>query len=268
MEVAWLGHATADIRLSGRRFITDPILRDRVGHLIRHHGSSTLESGPVDAVLISHLHHDHLDLASLRQFGADVTMIVPRGAGRLIERAATGEIIELGVDDDISIGPVRITAVPAAHKTTRTFSRRRAEPLGYVLRGDDETVYFPGDTDLHPAMADLPAPDLALLPIWGWGPTIGPGHLDPARAADAAGLLRARAVLPVHWGTFAPLTPRGVWPNRRPPRWLDQPAQRFAVEMQRRAPDSALYIPRPGSAALDPDMLGERTAQLLEQLRS
>ena len=249
IEITWLGHATVDVRLGGARLVTDPILRDRVAHLRRHDGTSQLDSDPdatpIDAVLISHLHHDHLDLASLRQLPAGTALVVPRGGAKVVGRHAPGEVVEMSVDDELTVGDVRVTAVPADHHRGRVLSRAKATPLGFVMEHADGVVYFPGDTDLHPAMSDLPAPDVALLPIWGWGPTIGSGHLDPERAAEAAATLRARAVLPVHWGTFAPIRPR---PGR--PGWLDRPAGTFTDAMARHAPDSHLALVRPGPDAV------------------
>ncbi len=241
IDVAWLGHATVDIRLGGSRFLTDPILRDRVAHLRRHRGTGVLDDGALDAVLISHLHHDHLDLASLRRLPIEVPILVPRGAGRLVGRGTRHEVVELGVGDDVVVASTRVTAVPADHRANRFLSRTRSGPLGFLLERADRIVYFPGDTDLHPVMVDLPRPDLALLPIWGWGRTVGPGHLDPSRAAIAAATMDAGAVLPVHWGTFAPI---GV--ARREPGWFDRPADEFVTAMARDAPDSTLHLVRPG----------------------
>ena len=261
LEVAWLGHATTDIRLGGGRFVTDPLLRDRVAHLRRHAGTSSLPDGPpVTAVLISHLHHDHLDLPSLRRLPPGTPLVVPRGAGRLVRSAAPGEVLEVSAGDDVTFGGVRITAVPADHQSNRTLSRVTADPLGFVLDGGGRTVYFPGDTDLHPVMKHLPSPDVALLPIWGWGPSIGPGHLDPARAVEAAEWLRARAVLPVHWGTLAPIhstalkdgaasvvrRTRLARSQRAAPAWLAQPGTRFDAAVRERAPALDLRLVAPG----------------------
>lgn len=246
LDVVWLGHATADVRLGSTRIVTDPVLRDRLAHLRRHGGTmrldpGPLDPGPVDAVVISHLHHDHLDLPSLRLLPAGTPLIVPRGAGRLVARAAPGEVIEVVPGDTVDIGGTTVTAVPADHHPGRFLSRAKAQPLGFVLDGAERTVYFPGDTDLHPVMADLPAPDVALLPIWGWGRTLGSHHLDPERAARAATMLRARSVLPVHWGTFAPVRAR-----RGVPAWFHRPAARFRREMERHAPETGLVLVPPG----------------------
>jgi L-ascorbate metabolism protein UlaG (beta-lactamase superfamily) len=244
LDVVWLGHASTDITIDGARLVTDPVLRDKVAHLRRHDGASTLAPGPIGAVLISHLHHDHLDLRSVRQLPKDTPLIVPRGAARLLARHAPGDIVEVRPGDEVVVDGVRVTAIPAEHKRGRTGRRAEGDPLGFLMESASHVVYFPGDTDLHPIMADLPAPDLALLPIWGWGRTLGPGHLDPDRAAQAAAVLRARAVVPVHWGTFAP-----VRLGSGAPLWLRQPADQFRAAMERHAPETDLRIVRPGGTS-------------------
>jgi L-ascorbate metabolism protein UlaG (beta-lactamase superfamily) len=264
LEVAWLGHATVDIRIGGARFVTDPLLRDRVGHLRRHAGTSSLPDGmPVTAVLVSHLHHDHLDLPSLRRLPVGTPLVVPRGAARLVRGTAPGSVVEASPGDELDFAGIRVTAVPADHQSNRTLSRVRAAPLGYILEGGGRTVYFPGDTDLHPVMRDLPSPDVALLPIWGWGPSIGPGHLDPARAVEAAAWLRARAVLPVHWGTLAPIHTTAIRDganaavrrtrlartDRAAPAWLSRPGSVFQAAVAERAPELELRLVAPGPTA-------------------
>jgi L-ascorbate metabolism protein UlaG (beta-lactamase superfamily) len=106
--------------------------------------------------------------------------------------------------------------------------------VGYLITGPGQgrTVYFAGDTDLFPEMSSLaPAIDVALLPIWGWGPTLGWGHLDPERAAEATGLLSPTCVVPIHHGTLLPIglraLPIGV-------RTLTRPAAHFFDAVRRR----------------------------------
>jgi L-ascorbate metabolism protein UlaG (beta-lactamase superfamily) len=91
-------------------------------------------------------------------------------------------------------------------------------------------------------MRELGEIDTALLPVWGWGPKAGPGHLDPERAARAAALVRPRTAIPVHWGTYA--SP-GVWWRADP----QLPAREFEREMAQRAPDVAVTILSPGRSA-------------------
>ena len=102
---------------------------------------------------------------------------------------ASRDVREVGVGETVEISGVSVTAVPAVHDARRgPHSRLQAAPVGYVVRGR-YAVYFAGDTDLFPAMAEIRA-DVALLPIWGWGRTLGPGHLDPVTAVRAVELVR------------------------------------------------------------------------------
>ena len=102
-----------------------------------------------------------------------------------------------------------------------------------MIEGADRSVYFAGDTDVFPGMAELAPVDVALLPIWGWGPTMGPGHMDPARAAEAAALLGARLAIPIHWGTYYPVH-LGL---RGPPGFLQTPPPLFEEAVRERSPD-------------------------------
>ena len=97
-----------------------------------------------------------------------------------------------------------VTAVEAEHDGRRHPLGPVAETLGFEIAGAHR-VYFAGDTDVFAGMEALAGRhDLALLPIWGWGPSLGPGHMDPAAAARAVALLRPRLVVPIHWGTLFP----------------------------------------------------------------
>lgn len=241
-DVTYLGHSTVLVVMGGQRILTDPVLYDRVTILRR--AVSPLPAdlyADIDGVVISHLHHDHLDLPSLRLLGAGVRLIVPRGAGRLLWRAGFADVTEVGVGDEASIGPVRVTATPARHSGFRLPFGPRGVAVGYVLEAGSERVYFAGDTDIFDAMSELGEVDLALLPVWGWGPRLGPGHMDPARAAEALRLVRPRAAVPIHWGTLWPLGLGRVRPNR-----LDAPPLEFARRAALAAPDVEVYTTAPG----------------------
>jgi L-ascorbate metabolism protein UlaG (beta-lactamase superfamily) len=243
IDVTWLGHATADVSIAGVRFLTDPVLRTRLAHLRRRCPPAVLAPGSIDAVLISHLHHDHLDLSSLRRLPA-APVIVPRGAGRLVSRSGRSEIVEVAPGDVIEVGAARVLVVHADHSGRRSLSRAHGPALGFLIEGAGRRVYFPGDTDLFDDMTSFGPLDLALLPIWGWGQHLGPGHLNPRTAADAAAVLGAASVLPIHWGTFSPL---GM--SRGRAEWLDSPAVDFAAALPSTAPGSRLVLLEPGGAS-------------------
>jgi L-ascorbate metabolism protein UlaG (beta-lactamase superfamily) len=242
--VTWLGHATADVSVGGLRFLTDPVLGMHIAHLRRRCPAPVLAPGSIDAVLISHLHHDHLDLASLGQLTA-APVIVPRGAGRLVSRSGLDDVVEVAPGDSVSVGDARVLVVHADHSGKRTLSRAHGPALGFVIEAGDRRVYFPGDTDLFDGMQSFGPLDLALLPIWGWGPSLGPGHLDPLRAAEAAAVLGAASVVPIHWGTFTPI---GL--SRSRPHWLDRPAVQFADALPAVSPGSKLVLLEPGARAV------------------
>jgi L-ascorbate metabolism protein UlaG (beta-lactamase superfamily) len=224
--------------------LTDPMLRGWLGPL-RRQGQAPPSELPrvVDLVLISHLHRDHLDLPSLRRFPSSTPLVVPRGAGGVVARARGDEILEISRGETISGGQIEVTAVPALHDGRRDrWGGQRIEPLGYVISGGRRKVYFAGDTDLFDGMADLGPLDLALLPIWGWGPSVGTGHLDPARAAQALAMLRPRVAVPIHWGTFYPAGLRRLRPAP-----LSQPPLEFRRLAAELVPEVRVEVLQPGS---------------------
>jgi L-ascorbate metabolism protein UlaG (beta-lactamase superfamily) len=143
------------------------------------------------------------------------------------------------------VGPVRVLATKAVHDGRRDVPSRRAEAVGYLLVGSC-SVYFAGDTDVFDGMADLVRDlpqglDVALLPVAGWGLTLGPGHMDVEAAVRALELLRPRIAVPVHWGT---LRIPGAWRLRRASTL--QAPHRFAALAAERVPGTAVVLPAPG----------------------
>jgi L-ascorbate metabolism protein UlaG (beta-lactamase superfamily) len=197
----------------------------------------------VDAVLISHLHYDHLDIPSLQRLGREMPVVAPHGAGALIRRkAGIANVLELRPGEQIEIGAVTVRATHAEHDPGRLPFGVRAAPLGYLIDGGGHSAYFAGDTDVFAGMGDLSPVDVALLPIWGWGPTMGPGHMDPDRAAKAAGLLGARLAIPIHWGTYYPIH-LGI---RGPPDFLKTPPSLFERAIREHAPTTEVRVLQPG----------------------
>jgi L-ascorbate metabolism protein UlaG (beta-lactamase superfamily) len=239
MELRYVGHGTCLIDVDGVRLATDPVLRRNVLHLRRVFPLELGPPRPVDAVLVSHAHHDHLDLPSLLRLGRTTRVVVPRGVGRLLRRRGFRAVTEVEAGDRVEVGTVTVRATPAAHVGSRPPFVPRADALGYVIEGD-VSAYFAGDTDLFPGMAGLePDLDVALLPVWGWGATLGRGlHLDPAGAAEAVRLLRPRIAIPIHWGTFLPAH-RGL---RGRPRFLREPPHAFAQAVRRLAPEVEIRV--------------------------
>ncbi len=242
-EATFLGHSTVLIEMGDARILTDPVLLDRVSILRRTVGSLPDDLyRDIDVVVISHLHLDHLDVPSLRTLGTDTALIVPRGAGGYMRRMGFTRVEELVPGKSVVIDGVDIRATKADHSGFRPPFGPTAEALGYVFELGNESVYFAGDTDIFPEMSDLAGVDLALLPVWGWGPRLGPGHMDPERAADALQVIRPRETVPIHWGTLWPMGMGRVMPER-----LEKPPLEFAAAAERKAPDVKILLTLPGT---------------------
>ncbi|MGK5631972.1 MBL fold metallo-hydrolase [Streptomyces sp. URMC 123] len=244
VEITWWGHATATVVDSGVRVLTDPLLVRRLAHLRRRRGAlPPPEAAVADLVLVSHLHADHLHPRSLALLAPGTRLLVPRGAVRAVPGlrriAAKGvRLTEVVPGDEVRCGPVVVRAVPAAHDGRRLpYGPRRAPALGYVVRGE-ATTYFAGDTGLFDGMAAAVGPcDVALLPVGGWGPYLGPGHLDAGRAARALARLAPRRAVPVHYGTYWPIGLDAVRPHE-----FHAPGEEFVRHAARLAPEVAVDL--------------------------
>ncbi len=243
-QLTFLGHSTVLIEVDDLRILMDPVLREGLGPVRRQVRAVLPELfADLDAVFISHGHHDHLDPPSLRRIPGRPTVIVPKGFGRLVSKLELGPVEEVEPGDRLTIDRVHFEVVEAKHSGRREPFGPEGPAIGCVVAGS-RTIYFPGDTDLFPAMGELAGRlDAALLPVWGWGPTIGVGHMDPVRAAAAAAILRPRLAIPIHWGTFYPAGMRRVRPKP-----FDEPGRAFADAAARFAPDVPVRVLAPGEA--------------------
>jgi L-ascorbate metabolism protein UlaG (beta-lactamase superfamily) len=243
VQVTWWGHATVAIEDGGVTVLTDPVLRHRLAHLYRRRGPAPRPPRP-DAVVVSHLHADHCDLSSLRLLPASTRLIVPRGAAAFLERKLGGgrDLVEVVAGDEVSVGGLRVRAVPARHAGSRgPGSRVIAPALGYLVTGR-HTAWFAGDTGLFDDMSQLGPVDLALVPVWGWSWTLGAGHLGPAEAAEAVRRVAAARAVPIHWGTLWPMGCHKMRPDR-----FTEPGPEFARFAAAVAPDARVSVLAPGA---------------------
>ena len=244
----WIGHATTLVEMDGVRLLTDPLLVGYLTLVVQRRAPGVVDFGRLavpDAVLISHAHHDHMHLPSLRLLPKGTLLLVPEGTGHWLERRGFGNVEELAIGGTFDVGAIRVHATPAVHQGTRVPFGPTAATLGFVVEGS-ERVYFAGDTDLFPEMEDIPRAaggplDLALLPVGGWGPTLRGGHMDPQRAAASLRLLRPRAAIPIHWGTFWPRGLALVRPYR-----FHLPGAAFFEAAAVAAPDVDVRVLAPG----------------------
>jgi L-ascorbate metabolism protein UlaG (beta-lactamase superfamily) len=261
--LTFLGHSTVLIEVDELRILTDPMLAQWLGPIHRHHAPVAEEFlSDIDAIFISHAHQDHLHVPSLRRVPGKPTLLVPRGLGTVVDKAGL-PVTEVGIGDKLVIDQVELEVTYAEHAGRRLPFGPDAPAIGAVIRGS-QNVYFAGDTDVFDAMTSFGALDVALLPVWGWGPRLGPGHMDPKKAAQAAAMLKPRMAVPIHWGTLYPLGAKQIDPGP-----LNEPGQAFVEACRWRAPDVAVrVIPIGGSLELPAGEVRARAGAAAEGARS
>ncbi|MEV0554518.1 MBL fold metallo-hydrolase [Streptomyces sp. NPDC050597] len=242
VEITWWGHATCTVEDSGARVLTDPLFARRLAHLRRRRGAPPPpEAAVADVALVSHLHADHLHVPSLARLAPGTRLLVPKGTPRAVpglRRLGHLQVTEMANGDRTRVGDLVVQAVPARHDGRRLpVGPHRAPALGYVIEGEART-YFAGDTGLFESMAKEVGPvDVALLPVGGWGPYLGEGHLDAGRAAEALTRLQPGSAVPVHYGTYWPIGMDAVRPHE-----FHAPGEEFVRLAAERAPEVAVHL--------------------------
>lgn len=223
--LTWIGHTSFLVQISGLNILIDPIWSDRASPVFFAGPRRWVPPGiefdrlpPIDGVVLSHDHYDHLDAPTISRLAARYPAAVwfsPLGVGDFLRQRGAREIIERDWWEEASIGTVRLTCVPAQHFSGRTLGKRNQTLwCGWVLRAPDRTVFFAGDTGLHPeftSIAQRCGPlDIAILPIGAYEPRwfMGPVHMNPEDCMNAVTQLRTAQegrpliVVAAHWGTF------------------------------------------------------------------
>ena len=255
IAVTWWGHASATVENGPTRISVDPVLSDRLFHLTRYAMTPGPESTEADIVVISHLHQDHCHLPSLKRFGSEVPILVPRGGEGLLAPLGPERLVPVQPGDVVERAGVRIEVLPATHDGRRSqFSRVQPPPpaLGFRVENDAGSWWFPGDTELRDDMHSIEPVDLALVPIGGWGPTLADGHMHPEHGAEAVARVGATWAVPVHWGTFWPVGLRRVARSNHH-RLFVSPGERFVEAMK--GTGTEVLVPAPGERVERPSHL-------------
>jgi N-acyl-phosphatidylethanolamine-hydrolysing phospholipase D len=238
----WIGHATWAFRLGGKLVVTDPVwsraLSGVIGRLVPP-GVALEAMPPIDIVLVTHDHRDHMDLPTLAKLGAAPQYIVPLGNGERIAKLGHTNIVELDWWQTHVAGDLEITLVPARHWSMRSpWNRNDTLWGGYVVRGPEGCAYHSGDSAWGDHFAEIgrrAGPiDWAMLPIGAYSPRwfMESQHIDPDEAARGFEALGAKNLLAMHWGTFR-LTDEAIGepPERLRALWIERgwPAERLWI---------------------------------------
>ena len=243
--LTWWGHSTSTWLDQSTSVLFDPVLTARLGHLRRVRGAAPPPAAAhADLVLISHLHADHMHLPSLRLVTPSAVLITPAGSRRLLTpiTARGQEVREVEPGDLVEVAGLRVCVLAADHDGRRyPGSPHRGPALGYLVEGSLR-CWYPGDTGPDFADPDVAHIDIALVPVGGWGPNLGRGHLDARQAAEAVRRVPSDCAVPVHWGTWWPI---GL-PQRRA--LIDLPATAFAHHVARLAPATKVHLLQHGQS--------------------
>ncbi len=217
LRVTWLGHSTLLVEIDGVRILTDPVWGKRVSPLPfagpkRFHPPPAPLAAlpPLDAVIVSHDHYDHLDRPTIRALAkGKVPFITSLGVGAHLERwgVAPERITELDWWETTKVHDVTVTAGPAQHFSGRGIKNRNTTLWSsYHLRGPAHSFFFGADTGLTPDYQEIGRRlgpfDMVALEIGAYHPSWGDIHMGPVNALAAHAMLGSGAFLPIHWGTF------------------------------------------------------------------
>jgi L-ascorbate metabolism protein UlaG (beta-lactamase superfamily) len=219
LRVTWLGHSTILLEIDGHRFLTDPVWSERVGP-VDFAGPKRFfppllairDLPPLDAVVLSHDHYDHLDYATIVALkDRNLTFVAPLGVGAHLERwgVPARQIVELDWWDSRAFGDLTLWAVPARHASGRALLLDDGAKLwaGYAFSGARHRVYYSGDTGLFPGMQTIGERlgpfDLTMIEVGQYDQAWPDWHLGPEQAVEAHRRVRGSVMLPVHWGLFA-----------------------------------------------------------------
>lgn len=248
LRLTWLGHSGVLTEIDGRRLLFDPVWGERcspfswIGPRRVHPVPAPLAAlGPVDAVVISHDHYDHLDMPTIRALaGTGTRFVVPLGVGAHLERWGVPDDYQTELDwhESVRVNGITLTATPARHFCGRAI-RNAQHTLwaSWVAASDEHRVYHSGDTGYFPGFAEIGAThgpfDATMVQIGAYSELWPDIHMTPEEGMRAHLDLRGEVMLPIHWGTF----------NLAPHPWAE-PAEGTVAAA--RAAGARVALPRPG----------------------
>jgi L-ascorbate metabolism protein UlaG (beta-lactamase superfamily) len=216
--ITWIGHSTFFLQYEGMNIITDPIWARRLGFEKRlgQPGIPLSVVPPIDLILISHSHYDHLHIASIRKlYRAGTTLVVPVGLKRKMLRKGFHNCVEMEWWQEIKLGKIKLSFVPTQHWTRRTpWDTNTSHWGGYILEPADSgnqksspNLYFAGDSGYFPGFKEIGSRykiDIALMPIGAYEPEwfMTSQHVNPEEAIQAFLDVGAETMIPMHYGTF------------------------------------------------------------------
>ena len=224
MHITYIGHATLLLEIAGVRLLTDPNFEPKLGRFLSRVSAPGIALDalpPLDALLLTHAHADHLSFKSLDQLPRDIPLYAPPALARWLVHKGYRQAVPLEAKGSVTLadGQVRIHAERATHQGSRyVLDRWRRAANMYLVESDQESLFFAGDTALTSSTHRLVEQvlwsagrqlDLALLPIGyapAWKPGFRRGHLTGQDAVTLFEILHARAMMPYHWGTFRHVT--------------------------------------------------------------
>jgi len=219
-HVTWIGHSTVLFEHMGKRVLTDPHFSKRASPLsfagpkrVVAPGMAIADLPKIDAVIISHSHYDHFDLASIRDLSMaqpDIKFIVPLGLASMVRGTGAQHVAEIDWWQRHELSGLTVISTPVRHWSSRTpFDRNRTQWAGFMVRFEDGfQFYFAGDTgygtDFVKARQRLGRPDFAAIPIGAYEPRdfMKSSHVTPEEAVRVFQDLEAPLALAIHWGTF------------------------------------------------------------------
>jgi L-ascorbate metabolism protein UlaG (beta-lactamase superfamily) len=246
-RLTWIGHASFLGTLGGASFLIDPVFSERIARMIPRHvppGLGPDELPPLQALLVTHNHYDHLDAASVLALSRAIAVCVPTGLGRWFRRRGFRDVRELGWWEQTRTDSLRVTLVPANHWSRRFIGDTNATLWGgFVVDSPAGAVYHAGDTSWFDGFDEIgrrfPGLLAAMLPIGSYSPPwfMEHHHLNPEQAGRAFERIGARNLVAMHWGTFK-LTDEP----------LREPAERMRAWWQSRGLDGErrLHVPAVG----------------------